>query len=56
VFRGLPPGDYRIAATTDLVSRDLSDANSLARLTAASAPVTLALGEKKIFDMKIGGR
>jgi hypothetical protein len=38
------------------VSGDLSDAIALARLAAVSTPVTLALGDKKIFDMKIGGR
>jgi protocatechuate 3,4-dioxygenase beta subunit len=53
IFRGLPAGEYRVAATTDLLPRDLSDVNALAQLAAQSAPVTLALGEKKTFDMKI---
>jgi hypothetical protein len=56
VFRGLPPGDYRIAATTDLVVRDLSDANALTQLEAQSAPIALTLGEKKVFDIRLGGR
>jgi hypothetical protein len=53
IFRGLPAGEYRLAATTDLLQRDLSDVNALAQLSAQAAPVTLALGEKKTFDMKI---
>lgn len=55
IFRGLPAGEYRIAATTDLVSQDLQDTAALARLAGQSAPFTIALGEKKTFDLKIGG-
>jgi hypothetical protein len=53
IFRGLPAGEYRLAATTDLLPRDLSDLNALAQLSAQAASITLALGEKKTFDMKI---
>jgi hypothetical protein len=53
-FRALPPGDYRIAATTDLVPRDLQDASALERLLAESAPVTIGVGEKKVFDIRLG--
>jgi len=53
IFRGLPAGEYRIAATTDLLPRDLGDVNALAQLSAQAAPIVLALGEKKTFDMKI---
>jgi hypothetical protein len=55
VFRGLPAGEYRMAVTTDLVPGDLSDAAALDQLAAQSTPVTLALGEKKTFSIKIGG-
>ena len=55
IFRGLPAGDYRIAATTDLIPGDLSDASALTALLNQSTPVTLALGEKRTFDLKIGG-
>jgi len=54
VFRGLPAGEYRLAATTDLVPRDLQIAEALARLLTQSTPVTLGLGEKKTLDLKIG--
>jgi hypothetical protein len=53
-FHALPPGDYRIAATTDLVQSDLSDPNALALLLAQSAPLTIGPGEKKTFDLKVG--
>jgi hypothetical protein len=56
VFRGLPPGDYRIAATTDLVPRDLSEGNALSQLNERSAAVTLGPGEKKIFNVAVDGR
>lgn len=55
VFRGLPPGDYRVAATTDLVQSDLGDPSALVQLANQSAPVSLGLGETKVFDLKIGG-
>jgi hypothetical protein len=55
VFRNLPPGDYRVAATTDLVNGDLQDNTIVAGIAQTSAPVTLALGEKKTFDFKIAG-
>ena len=53
VFRGLPAGQYLIAATTDLVSQDLRDQNALALLASAGQPFALALGEKKTFDIGI---
>jgi hypothetical protein len=56
VFRALPPGDYRIAATRDLVPRDLTDANALSQLNDRSTAVTLAPGEKKVFDIAVDGR
>jgi Carboxypeptidase regulatory-like domain len=53
-FRGLPPGDYRVAATTDLVPRDLADATALAQITAQSTPVTIGVGETKTLNLAIG--
>lgn len=55
VFPNLPPGTYRIAATTDLENSDLSDRSFLEQILAASAEVIVAPGEKKVFDLKIGG-
>jgi hypothetical protein len=54
-FRNLPPGEYRIAATTDLVGGDLADPAALTRLLRESAPVTIAPGEKKVFDIRLAG-
>ena len=54
VFRGLPPGEYRIALTTDLVPRDLQDPVALERLLAASAPFILRAGDKQTVDLKAG--
>ncbi len=56
VFRGLPPGDYRLAATTDLVARDLQDVAALDALLPQSVPVTLGLGEKTSIDIRVAGR
>jgi hypothetical protein len=56
LFRNLPPGAYRIAATTDLVSRDLSDVTALSRLERDSVPLVIAPGEKKVFDIRLAGR
>jgi len=53
-FRGLPPGDYRIAATTDLVPEDLADGNALQQLMLQSVPVTIGPGERKVFDIRTG--
>jgi hypothetical protein len=53
LFGALPAGDYHIAVTTDLIPRDLQDASVLAGLAETAQPVSLALGEKKIFDIKI---
>ena len=55
-FRGLPPGDYRLAATTDLVARDLQDVAALDALLPQAVPVTLGLGEKKSIDIRVAGR
>jgi hypothetical protein len=55
VFPGLPAGVYRLAVTTDLESSDLQDRAFLEQIVAASAEVTVGAGEKKIFDLKMGG-
>lgn len=51
-FRGLPPGDYRIAVTTDLVPEDLADGNALQRLMLEAVAVTIGPGERKVFDIR----
>jgi hypothetical protein len=50
---GLPPGDYLIAAVTDIDPSDLRDPAVLEEMAAASVRVTLAEGEKKVQDLRI---
>lgn len=56
VFRTLPPGEYRLAATTDLVNQDLQQVAALEALAAQSLAVTIGAGEKKIVDIRVAGR
>jgi hypothetical protein len=52
---GLPAGEYAIAAAEDVDATDLADAGFLARLLATAYKVTLADGEQKRQDLRIGG-
>jgi hypothetical protein len=54
VFRGLPGGEYLLAATTDLVPDDLRDPVTLARLAEQGLPVTLGWGELRSVDLRMG--
>lgn len=54
VLRDLPPGEYRIAAVTDVETNEWFEPSFLQQLVAASATLTLADGEKKSFPLKIG--
>lgn len=56
VFRGLPPGNYRIAVTTDLVSRDLQEHDVLEQLLPQSLPVTVTFDEPRTLDTRKTGR
>jgi len=55
VFANLPAGRYRIAATTELEQGDLQSLTFLRTLVGSSAEVTVGVGEKKVFDLKLGG-
>ena len=55
LFRSLPPGEYRIAATTDLVPADLRDGTALDALLPHSLPVTVGAGETKSIDLHVAG-
>jgi hypothetical protein len=55
VFHGLPPGDYFLAALTDVEPGDWQDASFLAQLVAASVRVTIAEGGQTVQDLRIGG-
>ncbi len=56
VLRNMPPGDYRIAATTDLASGDLAEQAALTRLLGESAPLTIGPGEQKVFNIRLAGQ
>ena len=52
---GLPAGEYAIAATEDVDETDLADVGFLTKLLATAYKVTLADGEQKRQDLRIGG-
>jgi hypothetical protein len=55
ILRDLPPGDYLVAALTDLAPDELSDPTFLEQLVPAAVRVTLTDGESKVQDLRIGG-
>jgi hypothetical protein len=55
VIRDLPPGDYLIAALTDVTPSDWNDPNFLRRAAAGGVPVTLGEGERKVQDLRLAG-
>jgi hypothetical protein len=52
---GLPAGEYAIAAAEDVEAADLADPAFLEQLLAAAFKVTLADGEQKRQDLRVGG-
>lgn len=56
VFRGLPPGAYRIAVTTDLVPADLQRPEVLEQLLPQSLAVTLTFDAPRTLDIRTTGR
>jgi len=57
VARDLPAGDYFISAVTDLEDGEWNDPAFLAALAAASpVRITLAEGEKKVQDIRVGAK
>ncbi len=55
IVRSLPPGDYLMAAVTDVEPGAWFDPEFLQQLRASSARVTLAEGDKKTQDLRLGG-
>ena len=55
VFANLPAGDYLVSAVADVDPDEWQDPAFLEKLVGASARVTIAEGEKKIFDLRLGG-
>ncbi|HVQ42849.1 MAG TPA: carboxypeptidase-like regulatory domain-containing protein [Vicinamibacterales bacterium] len=51
---GLPPGDYVLCVVTDVDASQLNDPSMLEQLMPAGVKLTLAEGEKKRQDFKIG--
>lgn len=52
-FRGLPPGDYRLAAVTDVEPGQWFDPEFLRQVAGASTPLTLLEGEKKEQSLRV---
>jgi hypothetical protein len=52
-FRGLPVGDYRLTAVTDVEPGEWYDPGFLAQLVPVSIPISLRDGEKKAQDIKV---
>ncbi len=52
-FRNLPPGEYLIAAVTDVEQGEWFDPTFLSQLVEASVKVTLAENEKKVQDIRV---
>jgi uncharacterized protein (DUF2141 family) len=55
MVRELPPGDYLIAALTDLDPEDLASPAFLETLAASAVKVPIALGDQKTQDLRVGG-
>ena len=49
----LPPGDYLLAAVTDLERNEEYDPAFLASLVTAAVPVTLLPGQRKVQDLVV---
>ena len=54
-FRNVPPGDYLIGAVDDVEQGEWYDPTFLQRLLPASMKVSIAEGEKKVQDIRVGG-
>ena len=54
-FVNLPPGDYRLAAVDDIEPGQWDDPAILQQLLPASMPVSIADGERKTQDVRVGG-
>jgi hypothetical protein len=55
IVKDLPPGDYLVAALSDLDPEDLLDAAILETLVPSAVRVSLRDGEQRSQDLKIGG-
>ena len=53
-FAGLPSGEYRLAAVTDVEPGTWFDPSFLRQLLVASIPVSLSEGQTRTQDLKVG--
>src|SRR5262249_23038932 len=53
-IRGLPAGNYRLTAVTDVEQGEWFDPAFLAQLVAPSIPISLGVGETKTQDLRLG--
>ena len=54
ILRDVPPGDYLVAALTDLSPEELADPTFLEQLLPNALKVTVVDGENKIQDLSVG--
>ncbi len=54
-FRNLPPGDYFMAAVTDVEPGEWMDPKFLQQLTTASIPLSLEEGANKTQNLRLAG-
>ncbi len=54
-FANLLPGEYYLAAVTDLEPGDWGDPAFMEQVAAAAIKLTFAQGEKKVQDLRTGG-
>jgi hypothetical protein len=55
IFRSVPPGEYLLAPVDDVEPGEWYDPAFLQRVSAVALRVTIAEGEKKLQDVKVGG-
>jgi hypothetical protein len=53
--RGVPPGEYRIAALIDVAPGEINDPAFLEQIVGASVKLSVAEGERKTQDLRIAG-
>jgi len=55
-FKGLAPGEYYLAAVTDVSPAEAADPAFLEQVALSAIKVTVGPGEKRTQDLKIAGR
>jgi hypothetical protein len=53
-FRGLPPGDYRVAVVPDVEPGQWYDSNWLQQVLPSAVRITLGDGERHLQDLRVG--